>query len=210
MDDFGPRLVEGSEKVLRSTGQVPAHVGLHDETVSPQLLPEYSQARNHIHARIVPLFPLQTAHLRHEGLDAAHLHAVHHVSNLHATRLTFRVRWFSACCCLKPLAMQHDLGDKKLVTLMRVVSFSPPRNSQTILPNDPYHPVVIGSAHSESHSEGCGIVFHLLATAQYFYLFNRDNLSSSAPVYPWGGLDQGGCTAPRSNVPGGRNSICEW
>jgi hypothetical protein len=89
---------------------VSAHVETHDEPVSKQLLPKRTILPDHINAWIVPLFPLETAHLRHQGFDAAHLHAVYDVSNLHAVRLTLENAIFAICSSRQSLAEQRWLG----------------------------------------------------------------------------------------------------
>jgi hypothetical protein len=71
---------------------VPAHVRLYGESFFPQLLAERAKSGNRIDARVVPMFSLQAAHLRHQRLGAAHLHAVDHVCNLHTGWLNLRLR----------------------------------------------------------------------------------------------------------------------
>ena len=63
---------------------MPTDVRLDGETFLLQLLPQHAKTGDRIDARVVSLFPLQTAHLRHEDLRAAHLHTVYDVSNFHS------------------------------------------------------------------------------------------------------------------------------
>ena len=77
-------------EIPRGVRQVPAHVRLHGEAFFAHLLAERAQSRNRIDARVVPLLPLQTAHLRNQRLGAAHLHAVYYVRNLHTGCLNLR------------------------------------------------------------------------------------------------------------------------
>ena len=83
-------LFEDAEETPRGVNQVQTNVCLHGETVFPHPLAERAQGGDSVNARIVPLLPLQMAHLRDKRLGAAHFHAVHHVSNLHAACLGLR------------------------------------------------------------------------------------------------------------------------
>ena len=60
-----------------------ADVRLHSEAFHSHSLAEWTKRRESIDARVVPLLPLQMAHLRHQRLCTANLHAVHYVRNLH-------------------------------------------------------------------------------------------------------------------------------
>jgi hypothetical protein len=61
---------------------------MHPEAFLQQLLSERAQGGNGVDAWVVALLALQTAHLHHQRLGAAHLHTVDHVRNLHSQNLT--------------------------------------------------------------------------------------------------------------------------
>jgi len=90
MDDVRTRLFEKPVEIPRGVRQVPAHVRLHGEAFPSHLFAERTQCRDRADARIVPLIPLQTAHLRHEHLSPANLHGVYNVSNPHTGCLNLR------------------------------------------------------------------------------------------------------------------------
>jgi hypothetical protein len=110
MHNVRMRLFEDVEEVPRSIRQMPAHVRLHGEALLSHLLTEWAKSCDRIDARAVPLFPLQTAHLRHEGLGAAHLHAVYYVSNLQEGFLSLRKR--GTCLFTVPRIHRGKLFDR--------------------------------------------------------------------------------------------------
>jgi hypothetical protein len=62
---------------------VTAHVRPHKEAFFLHPLAERAESRYCINARVVPLLPLQAAHLQHERLCATDLKRIDYVRNLH-------------------------------------------------------------------------------------------------------------------------------
>src|ERR1017187_7693991 len=84
MDNIRLRGFENAIEATGSVRQMPAHIRLHSEPFYSHSLAKRAESRDGVYARIVPLIPLQTAHLRHQNLGAAHLHAVDYMRDLHS------------------------------------------------------------------------------------------------------------------------------
>ena len=88
MGNIGTRFLEKMKEIPRRIGHMPPQIGLHIEAFLAQLFPKRTKRRNGVDAWVVALLALQTAHLHHQRLGAAHLHTVDHVRNLHSQNLT--------------------------------------------------------------------------------------------------------------------------
>jgi hypothetical protein len=74
---------EDTKKSPQCVWQVPAQIRLHGETVRSHSLTQRAKISDRVHARVVALVALQTAHLRDERLGPAYLHAVDYVRYFH-------------------------------------------------------------------------------------------------------------------------------
>jgi hypothetical protein len=64
---------------------------MYREALGPHLFAETAEIGNRVNARLVPLLPLQTAHLRNQHLCSAHLHAVDNVRDFHQALAIFSI-----------------------------------------------------------------------------------------------------------------------
>jgi hypothetical protein len=86
MNDVEMRLPERPKESLCGVRQVQSHIRPHRKPFPLHLLTQCAESPDRIDSRIVPLFSLQTAQLRHKYLCSTNLHAVNYVRNLHVFR----------------------------------------------------------------------------------------------------------------------------
>jgi len=84
MDNVGMHLPKDTNEAAQRRRKMGTKIRVNGNAFRQHLFAERAENLNGKDARIVPLFSLQAAHLRHQRFDAADLHAVYHVRDLHA------------------------------------------------------------------------------------------------------------------------------